>query len=83
MRCKIAINTESLLRKENPLSSKAIKLFNKILCKLLGHKLPKPTFEVIFCGFVCQRCERFIKSNVDRTQSLIPYKLWLTLMDKQ
>lgn len=83
MRCEIAYPTESLLRKVNPLNSKAIKLFKKILCKLLGHKLPKATFEVIFYGFECQRCERFIKSNIDRTQSLIPYELWLTLMDKQ
>ena len=52
----------------------------KILCKILGHESPPVTFETVFCGFNCQRCERFIKSKIDNSQSLIPYKVWSLLM---
>ena len=57
------------------------RIFERILCKILGHKSPKLTFETIFCGFTCLRCERFVDSKIDSTQSLIPYELWSMLMD--
>jgi len=67
-------------KKKIPKRYRCPKAIQWILCKLLGHKYPKIRNLTQLFNAKCKRCNKDLLPDKDKTQSLIPYRVYIELL---